>query len=150
MPRMRALSARADVGGIRFRDSERRSQGRDRNQGKPRLNLFAVRVLIEPSWFGRRTPSPLRCFVSPLSFGMLLSGFRAPRCYSSSLCKLNELFPGYFTPTLRTMPPSSRVSAAPTANTIEFWSPDRWNVSSLDCALVALSKTCRYPVLSKI
>src|SRR5260370_30037657 len=52
MPRMGTAAACADVGGIRFRDFERRHQGRHRNSCEPRLNLCEVRVFVEPSRFG--------------------------------------------------------------------------------------------------
>jgi hypothetical protein len=86
---MRAVSAIADVGGIGFRDSEHRSPSGDRDPGKPGLNLPNIGIFIGPICFQRRTPSPFPGFVSPLSFGMLPSGFRISRCYSADLCKFD-------------------------------------------------------------
>src|ERR1019366_6788693 len=48
--RMRAVSARADVGGIGYH-SERRSQSRDRNRNEPRLNVPDIGIFIGPICF---------------------------------------------------------------------------------------------------
>ncbi len=63
MPRMRTVSACADVGSLEDRDSERRSQGRDRDPHQPRLNLPDIGIFIGPIWFRGRTPGAFRGFI---------------------------------------------------------------------------------------
>jgi len=67
MPWMGTVSARADVGGIGFGDSKRRSQSRDRNSRQLRLNLPDICIFIGPISFWRRKPRAFRGLMSPLS-----------------------------------------------------------------------------------
>ena len=52
VPRMRAVSACADVRCIGFRDSERRCDRADRDGRQLGLNLLGVETFCEPIWFG--------------------------------------------------------------------------------------------------
>jgi hypothetical protein len=93
VPRMEAASARADVGGVGFRNFERRSQSRDWHPCEPRVNLCEIDVFGEPSWFGCRAPCQLRGSVLPLSSGALALGFRTLRDYPADFRRLNQLSP---------------------------------------------------------
>lgn len=92
MPWMWAMSARADVGGVGFRDAEGRRENGDCNCSECRLHFRGVRVFVGPTWFRGRTPSAFRGFVPALRFGMLRPGFCALRSPSPNLGKFDLLF----------------------------------------------------------
>jgi hypothetical protein len=63
MPWMGTVSARPNIGGIRFTDAERCCQTGDCNPSECGLNLLDVGVFIWPSPFRGGTPSSFRAAV---------------------------------------------------------------------------------------
>ena len=63
VPRMRAASARTDVGGVGLRYAERRGERGDCDRGQPRQNLLVKYVLAWPCRFRRPAPLPFCRFV---------------------------------------------------------------------------------------
>jgi hypothetical protein len=59
MPRMRAVSACADVRCIGFRDSKRRCDRADRDRRQLGLDLLGVETFCEPIWFRCRKTFPV-------------------------------------------------------------------------------------------
>ncbi len=70
MPRMRAPSARTDVGSIRLRDAQGRGQGGNTDRREARPDLLHVDCFGRPSrsWFG--APSSFRGLMPPLRLGV--------------------------------------------------------------------------------